>query len=194
MVKDAPQLHAVADEIVRRLAGCDYTGYNVKRFDLPFLKAELDLAGGFDGVVVDAMTIFHHFEKRDLAAACETYLGFKHESTHRALPDALAALHVLQAQAYRHFTDEATPTTPAVIVDFVRDPDAIDDDGKFKFYGDDVRITFGKHRGRTLKWMLKHERGFLQWMLGISDFAEDSKAVARNALAGVMPKKRETKP
>lgn len=190
MVRDAPKLADIIDEVVSHLHGCDFTGFNAKRFDVPFLKAEmarLQMFDTLDGVVVDAMTIFHHFEKRDLASAVRKYLDVEVINAHRALPDAKWALHVLLEQTATH-TD--LPTTPAAIVDFVRDPDAIDDDGKFKFYGDDVRITFGKHRGHTLKWMLKHDRGFLQWMLGVADFAADSKAVARNALAGVMPKKK----
>lgn len=190
MVSDAPPLHAIADEVLRRLSGVDFTGYNVRRFDLPFLAAELDLACGFAGIsVVDAMSIFHHFAPRDLEAAYRTYVGGDLEGAHRALPDARAALAVLQGQMREH-ADEL-PETPEAIVEFLRDKDAVDEDGKFKWYGDEVRVTFGKHRGHTLKWLLKYERGFLEWMLS-GDFAEDTKAVARNALAGVMPK-RETK-
>lgn len=187
MVKDAPELHVIADDVLRRLTGVDFTGYNVKRFDLPFLAAELDLVCGFTGSVVDAMSIFHHFAPRDLAAAHRTYVGGDLEGAHRALTDARAAMAVLQGQMREH-ADEL-PETPEGIVEFLRDKDAIDEDGKFKWYGDEVRVTFGKHKGHTLKWLLKHERGFLQWMLA-GDFAADTKAVARDALAGVMPKKK----
>ena len=195
MVKEAPRLEQVADQVRARLSGCDFCGFNVKRFDVPFVKADLARAGkelitDNDVVVIDAMDIYHHFERRDLVAAVRRYIGLDPLQSHRALPDARSSLGVLLEQMKSHAD---LPTTPAAIADFVRDPDAIDEDGKFKFYGDDVRITFGKHRGHTLKWMLKNERGFLQWMLGVADFAEDSKAVARNALAGVMPKKREMK-
>lgn len=195
MVKDAPTLSDVAAEIHDRLDGCDLTGFNAKRFDVPFLKADLARVGkpfvaAPEPVIVDAMTIYHHFFPRDLPRAMFDYNIGLHENAHRALPDAMGALKVLMVQAEHH---AELPTTPAAIADFVRDPDAIDEDGKFKFYGDDVRITIGDYAGHTLQWMVKNQPGFLRWML-TKNFAEDSKAVARNALAGVMPKKRETKP
>lgn len=205
----ATAIHGITDEMVRTarsfddvqgmvaglLNGCDLAGYNVRRFDLPFLEAEFQRVGrvlfghGFAPHVVDAMSIFHHFAPRDLAAAHRTYVGGDLEGAHRALTDARAALAVLQGQMREH-ADEL-PETPEAIVEFLRDKDAVDEDGKFKWYGDEVRVTFGKHRGRTLAWVAKHEPGFLQWMLK-GEFSQDTKQVARDALAGVMPK-RETK-
>lgn len=195
MVADAPLLLQVSNEIRKRLACVDLSGFNAKRFDVPFLKAEMaqigkDLIFDNDVVVVDAMAIYHHFHKRDLAAAVAQYLNEELPNAHRAMPDARAALNVLIRQSMAHKRD-GMPLTPASIVEFLRDKDAIDEDGKFKWYGDEVRVTFGKYRGRTLAWVAKHEPGFLHWMLK-GEFSQDTKQVARDALAGVMPK-RETK-
>lgn len=190
MVDDAPQLRDVAAQIHARLLGADITGYNVARFDLPFLKEELKRVGDpFKEMhsVVDAMTIFKVYEPRDLNAAVRHYLGRAHEGAHRAMADARATLQVFEKQC-SHYKE--LPDTIEGIVESLRDPNWVDDEGKFAWFGDDVRITFGKFRGHTLKWMVQKEPGFLGWMLK-GDFSESTKAVAFNALAMRLPDRKE---
>jgi DNA polymerase III epsilon subunit-like protein len=95
-VRDQPQLSAVAAELAALLEGCDFGGFNVGRFDLPMLSAELARAGvPFDASkarVVDAMTIFHRNERRDLDAAVRFYCRRAHDGAHRALADIEATI------------------------------------------------------------------------------------------------------
>lgn len=62
-VADAPTLGAVAGVVLDELAGCDLSGFNVLRFDIPFLTEELHRVGydwnTADLRVVDVQRIFH---------------------------------------------------------------------------------------------------------------------------------------
>lgn len=179
MVADAPHLEDIAPEITKRIAGCDITGYNVKRFDVPFLKADLERVGTqldvSGAAVVDAMHIFHHFEKRDLAAAHLHYCGYSMKGAHRALADANGALLVLQEQVKIHSQD-GFPVTPDGIVEALRDPNFVDDDGKLILRDELVCIGFGKHRGHSLRWVWKRDRSFFDWMMR-GDFTDIVKQV-----------------
>lgn len=191
MVADAPRFADVAAEVVARLKGCDLGGFNVARFDLPLLQAELVRAGkplDMGGVhVVDAMAIYHAREKRDLASAVRLYLGRAHDGAHRAQADAEATLQVLEAQV-RHY--KLAADVPALAV-AGRSVEGIDADGKFVWDGAEAVLAFGKYKGKSLRMVARGDAGFLRWMLGAT-FAEDTKAVAREALAGRFPLRKES--
>src|SRR6185437_13970620 len=68
-VADAPDFQSVAPGLLGILSGCDLAGFNLRRFDLPFLAAEFARAGlrfPLAGrAVLDVMTIYHAREPRD---------------------------------------------------------------------------------------------------------------------------------
>ena len=101
-VADAPSPEAIAGELLELLAGCDLSGFNVLRFDLPFLAEELHRVGvHWDTTrlrVVDVQRIFHKMEPRDLSAALRFYCGKEHGGAHDALADVEATADVLLAQ------------------------------------------------------------------------------------------------
>ena len=81
-VRDCPAFSALAREISDFLRGADLAGFNVAGYDVPLLAAEMRRAGvetpADDARIVDAMTIFHRRERRDLSAAVRLYLGREH--------------------------------------------------------------------------------------------------------------------
>lgn len=82
-VADEPSFAAYARGIHEFLSGCDFAGFNVRRFDLPLLRAELWRTRRIDfswrvRAVIDVMSIFHARHPRDLAAAVERYCGRSH--------------------------------------------------------------------------------------------------------------------
>jgi DNA polymerase III epsilon subunit-like protein len=72
-VARCPIFAELAAAIGRFFDGADISGFGVARFDLPFLAAEYERVGWefpLDGRnFVDALTLFHRLEPRDLAAA-----------------------------------------------------------------------------------------------------------------------------
>ena len=76
-VKDAPTFKQIAAKVLEMISGADLGGFNSNRFDVPLLAEELLRAGiDFDlskFKLVDAQTIFHKMEPRNLTAAYQFY-------------------------------------------------------------------------------------------------------------------------
>lgn len=210
MVADAPTFAAIRPEMEAMLEGADLLGYNMIRFDLPLLKAEIERAGGRLDLagrrLLDAMAVFHRMEPRNLEAAVRFYCGRELAGAHSALADAEATLDVLDAQLARY-------------ADLPRDAEALhafcnqrrdgrgggpggengprDErflDGKHKLYWDETgeaALAFGKHKGKTLRRMAAdaRDRTYLEWML-TSDFSPEVKDILTRALAGDFPARR----
>jgi DNA polymerase-3 subunit epsilon len=113
--KEATDVHGISDadvalleagghrpEIAGHLAGCDLSGFNLIRFDVPFLAEELlrvGVAWDTSAVrIVDVQRIYHKMERRDLSAAVAFYLDRSHDTAHSASGDVEATLDVLLAQ------------------------------------------------------------------------------------------------
>jgi len=104
-VKDAPTFKELASELSENFKGCDFAGFNSNRFDVPMLAEEF-LRAGIDydfskSRLIDAQTIFHKMEKRNLAAAYKFYCGNKMEDdfeAHRADQDTEATYRVLMGE------------------------------------------------------------------------------------------------
>ena len=105
-VADEHPFADVARSLADLLEGCDLAGFNIRRFDLPLLRAEFKRAGvAFDlegRRIVDMKAIFHREEPRDLAAAARFYLDREHSDAHSALGDTRITAEVLWAQLERY--------------------------------------------------------------------------------------------
>ncbi len=184
-----PPVASYARSLNDFLADCDIAGFNVAGFDLKMMEAEFGRAGvafSREGrAVIDAMTIFHQKERRDLAAAVKFYCGRDFPEAHSSEDDARAAADVLQAQLERY---DDLPRDVEALHELLNpvDPSWIDPDGKFRWSGSDAVITFGPHKGRTLQDLAAVESGFLEWMLG-KDFSPEVMQIIHDALSGRFP-------
>ena len=104
-VKDEKTFKEIAKDLEKEFTGCDFAGFNSNRFDVPMLAEEFLRAGvGFDFSkcrLIDAQTIYHKREPRNLAAAYRFYTGHKMDDdfqAHRADQDAEATYRVLMGQ------------------------------------------------------------------------------------------------
>ncbi|HEX9709490.1 MAG TPA: 3'-5' exonuclease [Candidatus Thermoplasmatota archaeon] len=189
-VAGEPPFSARAKSLLDLLEGCDLAGFNIRRFDLPMLLAELrrsglslELAGRR---VVDIQAIFHREERRDLSAAARFYLGRDHPEAHSALGDIRTSAAVLSAQLERYghlprdldglhgYCDEYVPFETEV---------------ERWFEESEAGLLFrrGKHRGRPLEDVARNEPDYLQWMLGADDMDEEVLELVRRALVPFAP-------
>jgi DNA polymerase III subunit epsilon len=183
-VKDCLAFKNLAVQFKAFMAGCDLAGYNILRFDLPLLVEEM-LRAGVDNFpepgtrFIDAMAIFHHFEKRDLTAAVKFYCGKDHIEAHSAESDAKATMEVLQSQVEKY---ELGPDT-AMLHDLCSNgQEIIDFAGKFiRNEKGEIVYAFGPHKGVKVI----DETGFALWMLS-KDFTFDTKEKAKKILNGVL--------
>lgn len=166
-IADKPKFGELAADITAFLKGCDLSGYNALRFDIPVLLEEF-LRCGIDFDMdkrrfVDVQVIFHRMEERTLKAAYMFYCNKDLSNAHSALADTEATAEVLQAQIDRY---------PQLInsIDFLHEFTNIrknaDWEGKFTLdkQGNPV-FSFGKHKGKTVQQAFIDEPGYYKWMM-----------------------------
>lgn len=183
MVKDEPPFRKIAKSLRSFLSDCDIGGFNSTSFDVPMLQEEFmrcDYMWPQPGTrFVDALTIFHHFNKRDLSAAYKHYCKKTLENAHDAGADTDATFEILGAQIEKH----DLPTDIQGLHDFCNEG-RVDFAGKLKKREDgEVIFTFGKARGQRV---LDNE-GFANWVLDNS-FPYNTKSCIREILRKEKPK------
>jgi len=189
-VKDAPAFKDVAAEVLAFIDGCDITGFNVERFDLPLLQREVYEAGltyHWEGIkVYDAQKVFHINEKRDLSAAYDFYCHKGLDNAHSALADTQATLEILEAQVSKYGNNGDGPEALDRF-DYPQTAEFLDDERKFRWWNGKVYMMFGKYaRKHSLQEVARKDPGYLKWILS-AKFSEEIKVVVADALQGRFP-------
>ena len=191
MVFDKPGFDHFAPKISDLIKDCDLAGFNVIKFDAPFLQAEmarhgfpLDLENTF---IIDPQVIYHKNEPRDLSAAYRFYCQKELTDAHDALADVRATLHILDVQVEKY---GRLPKDIKALHKYCNADQGkwVTQDRKFMWKDGEAVLSFGKHRGKTLKWLHENETDYLRWMRD-SDFSEETKAIIQNAINGIFPQK-----
>lgn len=185
----APTFEEIADRVEDMLAGAVLAGYNHLRFDLPMLQREFQRIGirwEYDTVpILDAQTIFHGREPRDLSAAYRLYCGRELIGAHGALADARATAEVLFAELRRY------PDLPRSALSLAaslapKEDRYVDSARRFAWRHREPHLNFGERRGMSLRSLVDEDPEFLDWILE-RDFPRDTKTLVRNALQGTIP-------
>ncbi|MCR5470882.1 MAG: 3'-5' exonuclease [Prevotella sp.] len=205
-VKDKPTFKQLGQQLAQKFTGCDFAGFNSNHFDIPLLAEEFLRVGiDFDFSkcrLIDAQTIFHRMERRNLAAAYKFYCGRKMEDdfeAHRADQDTEATYRVLMGELDK-YAPGANEDPEKVLennmdqlaefskmnnnVDFagrivwgeVKDRSGkpvLDKDGKPQMT---EVFNFGKHRGLPVADVLHIDPGYYSWILA-GDFTYNTKQV-----------------
>lgn len=197
-VKDSPSFKEIAVKLSENFRNCDFAGFNSNHFDIPMLAEEFLRAGiDFDFSrcrLIDAQTIFHKMERRNLAAAYKFYCGRKMEedfSAHRADQDTEATYRVLMGELdkYNPETQEdperQLPNDMDALAAFSKLNDNVDFAGRIVWKeqtdknGKTIRqevFNFGKYRGQVVADVLKMDPGYFSWILN-GDFTYNTKQV-----------------
>ena len=144
----------------------DLGGFNSNRFDIPLLAEEL-LRAGYDFDLskhkpVDAQTIFHKMEPRNLGAAYQFYCGKSLENAHSAEADTLATFEVLDAQVEKYAD---LPNEIAALSEFSTQNKFADLAGMIHFdeNGEEI-FAFGKYKGQKVKDVFTKDIGYFGWI------------------------------
>lgn len=205
-VKDAPTFKTLAPQLSEKFKGCDFAGYNSNHFDIPMLAEEFLRAGiDFDFSkcrLIDAQTIFHKMERRNLAAAYKFFCGRKMEddfTAHRADEDTEATYRVLMAEldmyapGVQDEPDRVLENDMDFLADFSKQNDNVDFAGRIVWkplLGADGKplldkdgkerkfeaFNFGKYKGRSVADVLRADPGYYSWMM-TGDFTFNTKQV-----------------
>lgn len=165
-VAEAPTFKEIAPKIMEMISGTDLGGFNSNRFDVPLLAEELLRAGlDFDlskFKLIDAQTIYHKMEPRNLSAAYNFYCQKTLENAHSAEADVLATFEVLDAQV-GHYED--LPNEVAGLSDFSFHSKFADLAGMIHFNDKEQEIfAFGKYKGQVVKEVFQKDIGYYGWL------------------------------
>jgi len=205
-VKDKPTFKQLGASLAEKFIGCDFAGFNSNHFDIPLLAEEFLRAGvDFDFSkckMIDAQTIFHKMERRNLAAAYKFYCGRKMEEdfeAHRADQDTEATYRVLMGELDKYAPganedpDKVLENDMNKLAEFSRSNNNVDFAGRIVWAEmkdkngntllDDQgnpRLTevfnFGKHKGIPVADVLHIDPGYYSWILS-GDFTYNTKQV-----------------
>ena len=184
IVKDCPTFADKADEIFAFFEGCDLSGFNADRFDIPCLEEEFARVGKNFAPSsrrhVDVQRIYHRMEPRDLSAAVRFYLGRDHAGAHGAEADARATLEVLKAQMEKY---PELPQTVSEMDEYLvpHDPLNADRYGMLRWKDGELTINFGKKKGESLRKLMLNEPNYLRWIVK-GDFDTEVKAIVRDLM------------
>lgn len=191
-VKDAPKFSEIASEIIDFMKDADLAGFNLSRFDVPLLSRELTDAGyslDMDGrFVYDAQKIYHIHERRDLTSAYKFFCGKELKDAHSAIADTRATLNVLKEQVSKYGKTEGIESLKEF--DYVQSSEFFGDDRKFRWWGGELYITFGKYNGKNIRFIATEDKGYLEWILD-KDFSDQIKSMINGVLKGTFPENGE---
>lgn len=205
-VKDKPTFKAIAKRLAEQFVGCDFAGFNSNHFDIPMLAEEFLRAGiDFDfskSSLIDAQTIFHKMEKRNLAAAYKFYCGRSMDEdfeAHRADQDTEATYRVLMGELEKYSPEVQDDPERQLkndvnfLAEFSKMNNNVDFAGRIvwaekkNLKGETVvdadgkpimveTFNFGKHKGREVAEVLRTDPGYYSWILS-GDFTFNTKQV-----------------
>lgn len=165
-IKDAPIFAEISSKVMEMISGCDLAGFNSNRFDVPLLAEELLRAGvDFDLSkfrLIDAQTIFHKMEPRNLTAAYKFYCNASLDNAHSAEADVHATFEVLNAQV-AHYPE--LPKDVAGLSEISYHHKNADLAGFIAFDADGAEIfTFGKYKGLRVTDVFAKDAGYYGWI------------------------------
>ncbi|WP_028912989.1 3'-5' exonuclease [Prevotella sp. MA2016] len=205
-VKDKPTFKQMGATLAEKFTGCDFAGFNSNHFDIPLLAEEFLRAGvDFDfskSKMIDAQTIFHKMERRNLAAAYKFYCGRKMEEdfeAHRADQDTEATYRVLMGELDKYAPganedpEKMLENDINKLAEFSRVNNNVDFAGRIVWAemkdrngntlldeDGNPRMTevfnFGKHKGIPVADVLHIDPGYYSWILS-GDFTYNTKQV-----------------
>ena len=205
-VANQPTFKEMAPKLAESFKGCDFAGFNSNRFDVPILAEEFLRAGvDFDFTkcrLIDAQTIFHKMERRNLAAAYKFYCGRKMDEdfeAHRADQDTEATYRVLlgelemYSEANQDDPERVLPNDVSELAAFSKQNDnvdfagrmiwapIVDKDGTPLSNADGTPqlqevFNFGKYKDMPVSEVLHKDPGYYSWMLG-AEFPNNTKQV-----------------
>jgi DNA polymerase-3 subunit epsilon len=202
-VENEPSFAQISKNLFIFLEGCDLGGYNIIKFDIPMLTREFSRAGLTFSTsgrrIVDAYNIFCRMEPRTLSAAYRFFCGKEMKDAHSAEADTLATFEIFEGQM-RKYASCPKELLPEEVDHFPQTMDeihsfcmqnqmgAIDSEGRFRWKNNIPVVAFGKNAGTPLRTVAVENPDFLRWILR-SDFSEEVKKIASDALQGIFPVK-----
>jgi len=165
-VANCPRFAKVAGKVRKLLEGATaIIGYNLRKFDLPLIAAELKRAGeavpDLNGKhIIDVLVLWQNCEPRTLESAHKRFVGSVLEGAHGAEADTRGTVQVLKGMVKAFAlenTIEALAKRAAT--------NWIGPSNHFQWEKGVAVVGFGKHRGMTACAMAEEAPGYLEFII-----------------------------
>lgn len=180
-VANSPTFKEVGKTLAKEIEGCDLSGYNSNRFDIPllaeeFLRADIDI-DLMKRKFIDVQVIFHKMEQRTLSAAYKFYCNKELINAHSAEADTLATYEVLEAQLDFYPELQNDVDFLSKFTSFTKN---VDFAGRIIYneQGKEV-FNFGKYKGTPVADVLRNDVGYYGWIMQ-GEFPLHTKKVLTN--------------
>lgn len=179
MLKDKPTFADIAPTVFEFFKDCDLGGYNIMKFDIPFLTEELMKCkipfNPLKQNIVDGFRILTKLESLKLGDVYKRYFGEEIDGAHGAEADVNATIRVIEKQSEIYKFN--SPSEISKIIRTTNDGyQNLDLLGLFYRKEDgDIYYGIGKHHQK----LVKNHMDYLNWIIDKSDFDLLSKRVAR---------------
>jgi len=166
------------------------SGFDIHLLSQEFKRCGLDFTDA-GRRVIDAQTIFHRREPRDLSAALRFYCSKELLGAHGALADCEAALEVLLAQLERY---PDLPREVGGLHAFCNQSDQrfVDAQGRLFWRHGQACFNFGKYRSKTLEEVARMDSSYLEWLISEGKSSPELTEIYRRALRGHFPRKNKS--
>ena len=202
-VRGKATFSAVADQIAELIDGAILVGHNVRKFDFAMLKNEFLRVGRLapqPKAIMDTLELVRRLKiprPHNLGSLCQRH-GIRLEAAHTAAADAAATmllfwrLSVENAASFRKSIPELErwivhgdgAKDASELGRGLNDLEPVDSLGKIRRDEDQLIVTFGRHRGRSINEIQSSEPSYVGWLLSPSGIeCETTKDLIREHLA-----------
>jgi len=190
-IKDAPCFSEISEEILSFFNDTNVIcGHNVETFDIPVLVNQINRVMPHKNLsiedfrAIDTLDIWNAQESRKLGDAHKRFCHEPLEGEHDAKMDLFGNERVLfkMLEAFNIDCDIESMIKACVSELYVA--------GTYHFQWNgfgEVEVCFGKHNGKTLKYVVETDRDYLNWIIYRSDFPLDVKEFLQNCAKNGIP-------
>lgn len=172
-----PLFETKAQEIFAFFQNCDLGGYNIKKFDIPFLTEEFlrhKLIWNLSNVkIYDAFRIWTHFEGRTLVDAYKKFCNADLVDAHSAMADIEATIEIAVKQQQLYQIPDIQQANEFSLYD--KEKNSIDLAGKIAVINNEEYFTFGKYKDRKFKDVLFEDEGYIDWASRSETFPQQTR-------------------
>ena len=192
-LKNEPAFEEKAEGILSFIKGCDFIGFNIRKFEIPFLSAEFYRSGieftTYGVKFIDLKNFYQRIDARNFRNAVKTFvgkdLGENIKSSEWVTESVGLFNKMLEKSNGQVLSDGKVIESNFETLSELFDPSygSLDIDGKIVLNENKRPVfNFGKHQGKIVAdVLLNEEPGYFQWILN-SDFSHDTKNVVKKIL------------
>ena len=181
-VKHLPGFRAHIENISNLFNDAIIIGHNIKRFDWPILENEFLRCGKIvpkPHAIIDTLEIARKLKLKKphkLGELCKNY-GISLTNAHDAISDASATLLLLwkimeeNPMPFRKSLEElqiwnstSAEKSEQALGPSINDLPLIDSNGRLRRSGENIVLSFGRHKGRTLQEVKDIDKNYLIWI------------------------------